>query len=163
MKRTCLLIGLVGMVLAVASTAGGNDFYIYPKQGQSNEQMEKDKYDCHSWAKQQSGFDPMAPAAPSAPPPQSAAPQGGVVRGAARGALLGVTAGAIAGDAGKGAAIGAASGGLMGGMRSRDQASREKAAQQQYAQQQAANSAALRQAYNRAFTACMEGKGYTVK
>lgn len=52
--------------------------FIYPSQGQSQEQMEKDKYDCYEWAKKESGFDPMAPpTATSPPPPQSAS--GGII------------------------------------------------------------------------------------
>jgi len=32
---------------------------IYPAKGQSQQQMEKDKYECYTWAKGQTGFDPM--------------------------------------------------------------------------------------------------------
>jgi hypothetical protein len=39
----------------------GNDLFIYPKNGQSEEQQGKDKYECHSWAANQSGFDPTQP------------------------------------------------------------------------------------------------------
>lgn len=39
----------------------GNDLFIYPKNGQSEEQQGKDKYECHSWAASQSGFDPTQP------------------------------------------------------------------------------------------------------
>ncbi|MGH9897212.1 MAG: hypothetical protein ACREA0_35495 [bacterium] len=44
---------------------------IYPKKDQSPEQMGKDRYECHVWAVQQSGFDPsMRPRAlPSARSP----------------------------------------------------------------------------------------------
>ncbi len=136
---------------------------IYPTKGQNSQQQEKDKFECYNWAKQNSGFDPMAPAQATAPPPQKEAPVGGAGRGAARGAVVGVTAGAIAGDAGKGAAIGAASGALIGGMRRRDQVEKENAAQQQYANQQQANYNQNRESYNRAYSACLEGRGYTVK
>jgi hypothetical protein len=34
------------------------DFYIYPRNGQSPEQQSADRYECHSWAKSQTGFDP---------------------------------------------------------------------------------------------------------
>lgn len=37
---------------------GAEDFYIYPKNGQSLEQQSADRYECHSWAKSQTGFDP---------------------------------------------------------------------------------------------------------
>ncbi len=38
--------------------AGGGDLFIYPKNGQSEEQQAKDRYECHSWGSQQTGFDP---------------------------------------------------------------------------------------------------------
>jgi hypothetical protein len=34
------------------------DFYIYPKNGQTPEQQSADRYECHKWAKDQTGFDP---------------------------------------------------------------------------------------------------------
>jgi outer membrane lipoprotein SlyB len=137
--------------------------FIYPNKGQSQKQQDKDKYECYNWAKQQTGFDPMAQPTATAPPPTQEASRGGVVRGAGRGALVGVAAGAIGGDAGKGAAIGAVAGGLLGGMRRRDQARQEAQAQDQWANQQAANYQHNRSNYNRAFSSCMEGRGYTVK
>jgi len=141
----------------------GDDVFIYPNKDQSKQQEDKDKYKCYNWAKQQTGYDPMAQPKTTAPPPAQEAKQGGVVKGAARGALVGVAVGAIAGDAGKGAAIGAAGGGLLGGMRRRDQQGREEAAQEQWANKQAANYEQNRSKYNRAFCSCMEGRGYTVK
>lgn len=35
--------------------------FIYPNQGQSAEQQATDRYQCHAWAAQQTGFDPAAP------------------------------------------------------------------------------------------------------
>jgi uncharacterized membrane protein len=77
------------------------------------------------------------------------------VIGAARGAAGGALIGAIAGDTGKGAAIGAVVGTMHGGRVART----NKAAQQQQAQQ--SKSATLNH-FNKAFCACMEGRGYTV-
>jgi len=37
-------------------------FYVYPKQGQSPEQQAQDRYECHRWAVDQTGFDPSQPA-----------------------------------------------------------------------------------------------------
>jgi len=34
------------------------DIFVYPKSGQSEEQQSQDKYECHKWAQNQSGFDP---------------------------------------------------------------------------------------------------------
>lgn len=41
----------------------GDDFFIYPRNGQTAEQQAADRYECHSWAKGQTGFDPTQPAA----------------------------------------------------------------------------------------------------
>lgn len=37
--------------------------YVYPRQGQDEQLMAKDRYECHRWAAEQSGFDPVQPAA----------------------------------------------------------------------------------------------------
>lgn len=43
------------------SGAGSADkIFVYPKNGQSAEQQADDKYECHRWAADQSGFDPTA-------------------------------------------------------------------------------------------------------
>ena len=164
MKKIILGIFAIRSILAacsvvavmMAATVYAADPIVFPAKGQSNQQMESDKAACYSWAKGQTGFDPMQTPTASAPPPPT---QGGAVKGAARGALAGVAIGAIAGDAGKGAAIGAASGGLVGGARQQQRNQQ----QQQAAQQQAAGYEQKRGEYNRAWAACMEGKGYTVK
>lgn len=150
--------------------------FIYPKKGQSQQQLGRDRYECHAWAVQQTGFDPsnLNPAASnltSMPtPPAQERPQGGLLRGGARGAALGAVGGAIGGNAGKGAAIGAATGALFGGMRRRAQLRRQNEANRRYQQQvataqqqQQAGSAQRRNAYNRAMGACLEARDYTVK
>jgi len=154
---------MFGVYFVHVNDAVANDMYVYPQKGQSNEQMEKDKYECYDWAKKQTGFDPMAAPTASSPPPQQQAQKGGVVRGAGRGALGGLAIGAIAGDAGKGAAIGAASGALIGGVRRSDQKQQEAQAQQEWEQNQAAQYSHNRNEYNRAYSACLGGRGYTVQ
>jgi hypothetical protein len=42
--------------------AGNADVYLYPRNGQSDAQMQNDRYECHSWAVGQTGFDPTRPA-----------------------------------------------------------------------------------------------------
>jgi len=37
------------------------DLIIYPKNGQSKEQQAADQFECHNWAKGQTGFDPTQP------------------------------------------------------------------------------------------------------
>ena len=79
------------------------------------------------------------------------------------GAGAGAAIGAIAGDAGTGAAIGAIGGGLFGGMRKHGQNKDDERNQQQWEQEQANNYARNRTEYDRAYSACLEGRGYTVK
>lgn len=150
--------------------------YIYPNLGQTFQQQESDKGQCYMWAVQQTGFDPANPHVAMAPPPQPwqqqqpQAPQGGMLRGAAGGAALGAVGGAIGGDAGKGAAIGAGVGALFGGMRrmrfeqeQQQQMQMQQQQQQSYMAQQQGAMAQGRANYERAFGACMAGRGYTVR
>ena len=125
---------------------------VYPMKGQSNEQLSKDRYECHMWAVRQSGFDPSnAQAYQANPQPQQ---KGEVLRGGARGAAAGAAIGAIAGDAGKGAAIGATAGGLRRGFQKLDS--------KRAAQTQAAVPSPAQDTYNRAIGACLSGRGYSV-
>ena len=151
----CVLVAAYGM-LSAQSISSSLGVVPYPSKGQSPAQQNKDEGECYAWAKQQTGIDPMAVA--SAPPPPSGPATGGGerVRGAARGAAGGAAVGAIAGDTGKGAAIGAVAGTMAGGR----QARQNQAAQQQQAE--AAKGATI-QHFNKAFGACMDGRGYTVK
>jgi len=156
MMRLWLSALTLGLVLVLSGGPAWAEVIAYPKKGQTQEQFQQDQYQCHQWAKGQTGFDPMAPQpATAAPPPQ----QGGAVKGAARGAALGAIGGAIAGDAGKGAAIGAAVGGTGGAMR---QADRNQQAAQAHQQAQAQQQGARAQ-YDKAYAVCLEGKGYAVK
>jgi hypothetical protein len=163
MKRTILIAILLPGVLLGMNMGFGQDLMIYPAKGQDQQQMEKDKYDCYQWGKQQTGFDPMQTPQASTPPPPQQAPKGGAVKGAAGGALAGAAIGSFSGQAGKGAAIGAVAGGMVGGIRRADQNRQQAAAEQQWAEQQAAEYNQKRTNYNRAYGACLEGRGYTVK
>ncbi|MDB6090743.1 MAG: hypothetical protein JWN85_3527 [Gammaproteobacteria bacterium] len=40
------------------TSAGTADLYVYPRNGQSEEQTSNDRFECHKWAVSQSGFDP---------------------------------------------------------------------------------------------------------
>ncbi|KIZ35403.1 MAG: hypothetical protein KJ945_09975 [Gammaproteobacteria bacterium] len=43
-----------------ASEATRYDVIAYPAKGQSAEQQSRDRYECHTWAVSQSGFDPAS-------------------------------------------------------------------------------------------------------
>lgn len=160
--RLATLLGALGwQVPAVAETlASSMGIFSYPMQNQTNEQQSKDDYECFTFAKSQTGFDPMnRPQVVAAAPDQG--PSGARLSGAARGAAAGAIVGEIAGnDAGEGAAIGATLGALRGGraerMRRRQQAQRSE----QTARQQTAS---MEHTFKNAYGACIEARGYSVK
>ncbi|HUH94916.1 MAG TPA: hypothetical protein VL742_17445 [Casimicrobiaceae bacterium] len=133
---------------AFVATASAQKPSVYPAKGQSAQQKQKDDKECVAWAKKDTGIDPVAA---SQPAPQKTGPAvggGERLKGAAGGAIIG----GIAGDAGAGAAVGT----VVGGAKARqNQRAQNEQAQQQ--QQQALNT------YYRAYGACMEGRGYTIK
>jgi len=149
----------------MAGNALAQESFIYPNKGQSNEQMEKDKSECYTWAKGQAGFDPMQPPTATAPPPDKQAGSGGALKGAAAGAIVGGAVGGISkgGKVGKGAAYGAGAGALLGGLSQASKKKEDEQRQQQWEKDQAAQYEQRRNEYNRAYAACLEGRGYTVK
>lgn len=150
MKHRVITAALLAGSLAGAS-AFGQTLIVYPAKGQSAQQQGRDEGECYVWARDRTGIDPSAGTAPA---PQQQAAGGGAVRGAARGAVGGAIIGEVSGgSAGSGAAAGAVMGGIKG-------VARQQRAQQQAAQQAQASSI---QTFQRAYGACLEGRGYTVK
>ncbi len=145
--------------LGVTASSVADELMIFPNEGQSAEQQEQDKFACYTWAKGESGFDPMAPPTATEPPPQEGAQKGGVGKGLVRGAAIG----GIVGDSSKSAKRGAAAGAAIGGMRRQDQKRKEAAERQQWEQEQQRIYAENRNRYNRAYAACLESKDYTVR
>jgi len=144
---------------ANSNISSGLGLYVFPSNNQDKAQQDADETACYKWAKEQTGVDPINPPQVEAAQVDKS-PDGTAVVGAAGGAAAGAAVGAIAGDAGQGAAIGAVLGGIRGHRAKRvgDQMEQgyndaEAAAQEQK----------LMDNFNKAFTACMEGKGYTVK
>ena len=187
-KKSVGKFGVAGMVLAmlgagvpVTSVAQGT--YAYPKAGQSKQQQDSDRADCHFWAVDQTGFDPnrrVYVAQGYSPPPSSSSSggvfgqgsygQGGGLADAGKGAGLGAIGGAIAGNAGKGAAIGALSGLFIGSVKrsnqqaERDAWERQQAEQRRRQEQQIASQHARgQQEYGRAFGACMRARNYEIR
>jgi hypothetical protein len=133
--------------------------YVFPPDGKDAEAQEADEMECFKWAKDQSGYDPLNPPDVQANQVETG-PDGSAIVGSAKGAAAGAAIGAIAGDAGEGAAIGA----VVGGLRGRRASKAQKQQQQQSNNQAAANKEKeLLDDYIKAFSVCMEGKGYTVK
>ena len=139
--------------------AKGLELYVFPSEEQNQQTQDTDEVACYKWAMEQTGFDPINP--PEIQAEQvDRSPDGTAIRGAARGAAAGAAIGAIGGDAGEGAAMGAVVGGLRG---RRAKVVGDEMEQQQNSQAAAAKEKELMDGFKKAFTACMEGKGYTVK
>jgi hypothetical protein len=138
------------------SPAAAVGAYVYPKNNQTAEQQAKDEHECYASAQQQTGIDP------SAPPPKVEAQKsrGGGAKGAARGAAGGAAIGAVADDAGTGAAAGATAGAVRG---RRQQKKANKEAEKQAQQQSAAMHQQNLDTFRRAFSACIDARGYSVK
>jgi hypothetical protein len=156
--------------------------FAFPRNNQSADQQLKDEADCYGMAKQRTGVDTQAPV-PTGPSAEEIAAaqkqaaenapkaEGGRVRGAARGAAGGAAIGAIAGNAGKGASIGSVAGTMQGGMAQRGanaQSKQQAAAQAATAQKKATEELKAQHqegidTFQRAFSACMDARGYSVK
>jgi OmpA family protein len=134
-------VALAAVPVGALAQQAGPRVFVSPNNGQTKTQQDADTAACQKWATDQ------------APPPQAPTGPGthgrGVAGGAARGAAVGAVGGAIGGDAGKGAAVGAAVGGVAGRRRSK--------------QQQQAAGAQAQDDWARAFAACMQSRGYSVK
>jgi len=169
--RTWSVLGLAALLVAceappprrtiVASQPVPPAIMVYPAQGQTPEQLDRDRYECHIWAVQQTGFDPSRPGLPPGERVvvQPANPPGsGTAVGAIAGAILGA---ALLGprDAGVGAVFGGVTGAAVGASSDANAAAQANAEQarldQGYAQNQAAASN-----YRRAISACLDARGY---
>jgi Glycine zipper 2TM domain len=154
----------------VASTAvpAEAEIFVYPSKGQTEKQLDRDRYECHNWAVTQSHYNPSEPhLAPhqriqvvEMPPPGQS-----TVAGAVTGAVIGAAIGSPR-DTGGGAVAGAIAGAVIGAS---SEAARRKENEQintrVSAGEQAERARLERQAsdYRRAISACLEGRGYTVK
>jgi hypothetical protein len=137
---TILAVGLTAS--ACASGGGGSaptsSVAVYPAKNQSPEQQARDVRECQAWAQQQTGYDPTVETAKGAGV--------GLLLGAAAGAATGAAIGAASGGgAGRGAAVGAVVGGVGGGV---------GGGAYQYSR--------TKDGYDRAYAACMQGRGYSV-
>jgi hypothetical protein len=150
-------------VVAVPPPPPPQRIFVYPSNGQSPEQTDRDRYECHVWAVQQTGVDPSRPDAnpyarvvvqPATPPGANTA------AGAFTGAILGAL---IAGprNAGAGLVLGGATGAVIGSAADANAQAQARQTQQQINQSAAAGRAQA-DSYRRALGACLQGRGYTI-
>jgi outer membrane lipoprotein SlyB len=142
--------------------------YFYPNKGQSTEQHSRDHYACYNWAVDQTGFDPSVSSivpeqrvrvVPMPPPGHDTVVMS--IAGAVLGAL-------IAGPrhAAGGALIGAASGAMVGASSdiSREESARQmEEAYDNHNQARDVHKEKKALDFRRAMSACLEGRGYTVR
>lgn len=143
---------------ALASSVG---LFVYPAEAQTKEKQEQDDYQCFSWAKDETGHDPMtdrkAETVAAKKPGMNGSGVKGALRGAARGAILGEV---FDDDAGKGAEIGGTLGVMQGRKKSRANAQQAAASANQN------NAAAFSEEqtnFKKAMSICLEARGYSVK
>lgn len=156
---TALLLGLFGTGAVMAQ-----GLFVYPANGQSLEQQAQDERECQTWATQRTGFDPnLPPPASGGQAPSQVDTGSNVAKGALGGAVGGLIIGNVAGGSGStGALAGGLLGGAMGGIRSSRQRRDEEDRHRRQQQAQASNYNAARAEFLRAYSTCLEGRGYTV-
>ncbi len=151
-------------VSAAIAQASASGLYVYPRNGQSVDLQSSDNWQCNRSAVEVTGYDPANPSAYTPPQPDRAA-QGrtlakSAVLGSAASSAVGAAAGAAIGQAARGAAVGAAGGGMAGLIQGLfsvfSQSGRQQQQQQQIQQQHLSD-------YQRAFSACMDARGYSVQ
>jgi pectin methylesterase-like acyl-CoA thioesterase len=139
--------------------------YFYPLQGQNEAQQDRDRYECFSWATRQTGFDPSRHAAPEeqrAAVVPARSPGQAIGAAAAVGAVIGAIAGGP-GNTAEGAVVGAMAGTVLG---SAAAASEQSNAQQVSRYRDSRRDTRFDQQaaeFRRAMSACLEGRGYSVK
>ena len=170
--RSC---GPVAILTLAAQAAIAQDIYVYPAAGQTDAQLADDRYACHLWAVNESGFDPtqyhdIAPPRTVKVPVGKNEAEGATGKGALAGAVAGGIIGAHDGEVAQGAVIGAVVGSVAGaaieekGSREARARARDEAQDKAREIERSKAELALRKSnYRRARTACMEGRGYTVR
>jgi hypothetical protein len=147
------------LALFMAGSVSAQQLYVYPNKGQTAKQQQKDTQECYQSAIVAVGYDPARVQHSSGPAPSSS--DTSVGRGVARGAVGGAILGEIGGGSHTGDA--AAVGAIFGGIRSSRKKQQEEEQRQQYYQQQNAQNAQAQANFNRAYSACLESRGYTAK
>lgn len=159
------------ILLLLLFAANGEIFaqgmYVFPRNGQTMEQQSSDTGNCRQWAMRETGVDPayvqgqlammqnqMGGQNPDMPVVRSG------LRNAGMGAMLGGIHNNMDPGAGRGATMGVAYGAVKGVEQRREM---QKQAEAQQAQAQMQRVQASADSYARAYSVCMDAKGYSVK
>lgn len=160
MNKHLLHLAASALAIFISGSVSAQQLFVYPNKGQSAAQQQKDISACHASAVQTVGYDPAR-----LPPSRSAPPSSSGNTDVGRGVMRGAVGGAILGEIGGGNHTGsaAAAGALFGGIRSSRRNEQQRAQQEQHYQQQNAQDAQAQATFNRAYSACLESRGYTAK
>ncbi|MFT5700148.1 MAG: succinate dehydrogenase/fumarate reductase flavoprotein subunit [Desulforhopalus sp.] len=169
-----MLAGCAAPITTITSTTTDEQslpsttVYFYPSADQSQEEQERDRYECYLWAVDQSGFDPaqeqLAPhqritVVPTTPPGTD------VAVGAATGAVIGsILAGPHSGP--EGLVFGVITGMIFGAASEVGKQNQRDQIQEQYDDADKIRYNRLEKqanSYRRAMSACLEGRDYTVQ
>ena len=169
-RTTGVFLGLMFVAFTATMALADKGPFIFPKEGQSQEQLTQDKSYCESWAQDESGIDPKVVLAKKemVKEEEEEARQlnkggkflGSLVKGAAAGAATGALDKAIDNEVGSGAAKGTVIGGIFGYEKIKAE---EKEIKKDTRQSTKEELAEQYDSYLRAFSVCMEAKGYHVK
>jgi hypothetical protein len=148
-RVTVMTSRVVWLLIAAVFVCGttetiGAEMFAYPKNGQSHELQQADQQAGEAWADQQAGS--SSPSAESSSSQEQR--QGGPLRGEMRGRMIGEAAG--------NSSAGAMGGGMAGMIRRRME-------QKRHEEQSGSGYQGSTDAHDRAYKACMEGRGYTVE
>ncbi len=149
---------------AYAGPPPNTTVYAYPENGQSADQQSRDRYECSVWAVHQTGFDPSAPNVPPEDRVVVAGPPPGT--GTAIGAIAGAVIGAAISppwDRGAGAVFGGLTGAMIGTASDVSRAQQNQMAMNEEERRQAMTMEHKASDYRRALSACLSGRGYSVK
>jgi hypothetical protein len=170
-----LTLLLSGCVIAPSSTthrtpppppvqSSTEPMYFYPERGQSEGQQDRDRYDCYRWAARETGSDPGMQ-----PVQRNAAPAPEPVQRDGSGAVVGAVTGAVIGGMMSshrqplpGMVMGAIFGGMLGAAADESR-TRQVERQQDYGRRDWEQRQGPSNNFRRAMSACMAGRGYTVR
>jgi len=169
MKRIFFIFAIIGFCMATTVYAAGIDTYAFPQKGQTADQQKQDEGFCTQWAQEQTGINPAVlqyqqqEAATSQQQAQQASTSR-VGRPLLRTAATGAALGGINNNMDDGAGKGAVEGVALAASRARAQSLEQKSqGVVDAANAKAQNVQADSQKYVRAYGACMEGKGYSIR
>jgi hypothetical protein len=139
--------------------------YFYPSSGQSEEQQDRDRYECHSWGVRQTGFDPSRRLA-------AGDERGSIVPATSSGQTIGAAAAAGAvigaivagrGDTLEGAVVGGMAGTVVGAAAATANEAEARRVERAYSVRANGRYEKKATEFRRAMSACLEGRGYSVK